>query len=67
VSPTWVEDVPADSPFGLHNLPYGVFSTPDDSTHRIGVAFGAYVLAAGARRGPPARPRTCSTRRRSTP
>lgn len=39
---TWL-DIPADSGFGIHNLPYGVFSTPA-SSRRIGVAIGEYVL-----------------------
>jgi len=34
----------ADSHFPLENLPYGVFSTADDSTHRIGVAIGNKIL-----------------------
>ncbi|MEY9941207.1 fumarylacetoacetase [Streptacidiphilus sp. MAP5-3] len=40
---SWL-DLPADSPFGIHNLPYGVFSTPDDPRPRIGVAVGEQVL-----------------------
>ena len=36
-------DLPADSPFGLHNLPYGVFSTADRAP-RVGVRVGAYVV-----------------------
>ncbi|KIF68503.1 fumarylacetoacetase [Streptomyces sp. AcH 505] len=36
-------------PFGPHNLPYGVFSTPDDPGHRrVGVRIGDAVLDAGA-------------------
>lgn len=34
----------AESHFPLENLPYGVFSTIDDSLHRIGVAIGDKVL-----------------------
>ena len=30
--------------FPIQNLPYGVFSTPTDPTHRIGVAIGDSVL-----------------------
>lgn len=30
--------------FSYHNLPYGVFSTENNKTHRIGVAIGDYVL-----------------------
>ncbi|MGP3983957.1 fumarylacetoacetase [Streptomyces sp. KR80] len=38
-------DLPEDHPFGLHNLPYGVFSTPDEpDRHRIGVRYGDHVL-----------------------
>ncbi|MDH6575372.1 fumarylacetoacetase [Kitasatospora sp. MAP5-34] len=38
-----------DSPFGLHNLPYGVFTAPDQPRRRrIGVAVGDFVLDAGA-------------------
>ncbi|XP_076457121.1 fumarylacetoacetase-like [Babylonia areolata] len=36
--------VAPDSHFPIQNLPYGVFSTPDNSTHRIGVAIGEQVL-----------------------
>ncbi|MBA2696496.1 MAG: fumarylacetoacetase [Ornithinimicrobium sp.] len=42
-------DLPADHPFGIHHLPYGVFSTPDrPDRHRIGVRFGDSVLDLGA-------------------
>ncbi|MFJ8041779.1 fumarylacetoacetase [Kitasatospora sp. NPDC096147] len=38
-----------DSPFGLHNLPYGVFSTAEEpGRRRIGVRVGDAVLDAGA-------------------
>lgn len=41
--------VPHDSPFGVRNLPYGVFSAADDpGRRRIGVAYGDHVLDAGA-------------------
>ena len=40
---TWVH-VTQDSHFPLQNLPYGVFSTPEEPRHRIGVAIGDYVL-----------------------
>ncbi|GAA1242984.1 fumarylacetoacetase [Kitasatospora nipponensis] len=39
---TWL-DVPPDSPFGLANLPYGVFSTPDTGP-LAGVRIGDRVL-----------------------
>ncbi|MGW2817773.1 fumarylacetoacetase [Streptomyces sp. NPDC001415] len=36
-------------PFGPHNLPYGVFTTPDRPTdRRVGVRIGDHVLDAGA-------------------
>ena len=35
---------PPDALFGVHNLPYGVFSTKAAPTPRIGVAIGDYVL-----------------------
>jgi fumarylacetoacetase len=44
---TWL-DVPADHPFGLHHLPYGVFSSPDAPEPRVGVRIGDHVLDAGA-------------------
>ncbi|MFG1807183.1 fumarylacetoacetase [Streptomyces sp. NPDC049040] len=40
--------VPYDDPFGVHNLPYGVFRTAADPRPRIGVRFGGRVLDAGA-------------------
>ncbi|XP_069029030.1 fumarylacetoacetase [Embiotoca jacksoni] len=36
--------VDATSDFSFHNLPYGIFSTPDNSKHRIGVAIGDQIL-----------------------
>ena len=36
--------VAADSPFSLHNLPYGIFSTAADPRPRAGVAIGESVL-----------------------
>ncbi|XP_050429273.1 fumarylacetoacetase [Adelges cooleyi] len=33
-----------ESHFPIENLPYGVFSTQNDSTHRIGVAIGEKIL-----------------------
>ena len=39
---TWL-DLPADHPFGIHNLPYGVFST-EVGGHRVGVRIGDHVL-----------------------
>ncbi|MFJ9520074.1 fumarylacetoacetase [Kitasatospora sp. NPDC101801] len=45
---SWLESA-QDSPFGLHNLPYGVFSTAEQpDRRRIGVAVGDFVLDAGA-------------------
>ncbi len=40
--------VPHDDLFGVHNLPYGVFSTAADPRRRLGVAYGEHVLDAGA-------------------
>ncbi|MGA8046070.1 MAG: fumarylacetoacetase [Dermatophilaceae bacterium] len=40
--PTWL-DLPADDPFGIENLPYGVFST-QGTDPRIGVRIGDRVL-----------------------
>ncbi|KJY32718.1 fumarylacetoacetase [Streptomyces sp. NRRL S-495] len=38
-----------DSPFGVHNLPYGVFTAADrPGVRRIGVRIGDFVLDAGA-------------------
>ena len=39
---TWL-DLPTDHPFGVHNLPYGVFSVGDDD-RRVGVRVGDRVL-----------------------
>ncbi|MER8182275.1 fumarylacetoacetase [Kitasatospora sp. NPDC094015] len=45
---TWLA-VPAESPFGIHNLPYGVFTAPDrPGRRRIGVRIGEQVLDLGA-------------------
>jgi fumarylacetoacetase len=41
--------LPVDSPFGVHNLPYGVFTAPDaPDRRRIGVAVGDHILDAAA-------------------
>lgn len=37
-------DYPEESDFPIQNLPYGVFSTADNPTHRIGVAIGDQIL-----------------------
>lgn len=37
-------DIPADSPFSLHNLPYGVFTRRGHANPRVGVAVGDEVL-----------------------
>ncbi|KAL3111556.1 hypothetical protein niasHT_016717 [Heterodera trifolii] len=37
-------DVPVTSPFTFENLPFGVFSTNENSKKRIGVAIGAQIL-----------------------
>jgi hypothetical protein len=36
--------VPADSPFSIHNLPFGVFTPPAASLPRPGIAIGDFVL-----------------------
>lgn len=42
-------DLAEGDPFGPHNLPYGVFTTPaEPERRRIGVRIGGYVLDAGA-------------------
>jgi fumarylacetoacetase len=41
---SWVESAADDLDFPLQNLPFGVFSTPDDRAHRIGVAIGDLIL-----------------------
>ncbi|KAI9222481.1 fumarylacetoacetase [Blastocladiella britannica] len=42
--------VSADSHFPIQNLPFGIFSTPDNATKRVGVAIGDHIfdLAAAA-------------------
>jgi fumarylacetoacetase len=44
---SWL-DLPADHPFGLATLPYGIFSTHDPDLRRVGVRIGDFVLDAGA-------------------
>jgi len=45
---TWL-DVPDDHPYGIDNLPYGVFSTPEEPhLRRVGVRIGDHVLDASA-------------------
>ena len=46
MSTSWL-DLPADHPFGLTTLPYGVFSTDDPDLRRVGVRIGDHVLDAG--------------------
>ena len=46
MSTSWM-DLPADHPFGLTALPYGVFSTDDPDLRRVGVRIGDHVLDAG--------------------
>ncbi|MFN3137774.1 MAG: fumarylacetoacetase [Allomuricauda sp.] len=36
-------DIPENSDFSIHNIPFGIFSTQDRS-HRIGVAIGEHIL-----------------------
>lgn len=45
---SWVPGADDASLFGVHNLPYCVFSTPDHpDTHRLAVAVGEYLLDLG--------------------
>ena len=44
---SWL-DLPADHPFGLATMPYGVFSTTDPDLRRVGVRIGDFVLDASA-------------------
>ena len=44
---SWL-DLDATDPFGLQTLPYGVFSTSDRPTPRIGVRVGGFALDAAA-------------------
>ena len=37
-------DVNADHPFPIQNLPYGVFTPPETTVPRVGVAIGDHVL-----------------------
>lgn len=37
-------EVDADHPFPIQNLPYGVFTPPNSTVPRVGVAIGDYVL-----------------------
>jgi fumarylacetoacetase len=48
---TWL-DLPADTGFGLANLPFGVFSVPGDAP-RTGIAIGDHVLDLAAATGDP--------------
>jgi fumarylacetoacetase len=41
---SWVSVSP-DSDFSIYNLPFGVFSTPDNPTPRIGIAIGESILS----------------------
>ena len=40
---TWLP-IPPDSDFTIHNLPYGIFTTPDRLIPRVGVAIGDQIL-----------------------
>ncbi len=37
-------DIPADSPFSIHTLPYGIFRSSATEPARVGVAIGRWVL-----------------------
>ncbi|GAB3499116.1 fumarylacetoacetase [Amycolatopsis cihanbeyliensis] len=51
MSETWLS-IPAESGFGVRNLPYGVFSPPESSP-RVGVRIGDHVLDLAAALGDP--------------
>ena len=36
-------DIPTNSDFSIHNIPFGVFSTPGTAP-RVGVAIGSHIL-----------------------
>src|SRR5690606_20155321 len=38
-----IVDIPENSDFSIHNIPFGIFSTPD-RTPRVGVAVGDHLL-----------------------
>jgi len=40
---SWIE-VPGEHPFPIQNLPYGVFTRPDEEPPRVGVRIGDFVL-----------------------
>ncbi|KIJ64761.1 hypothetical protein HYDPIDRAFT_28123 [Hydnomerulius pinastri MD-312] len=44
MSPSSFVDVAEDSPFSIHNIPFGVFSTSSDRTPRMGAAIGTYIV-----------------------
>lgn len=41
---TWVPDVEQDSDFSVANIPFGIVTTPDDSTPHAATAIGSHVL-----------------------
>lgn len=41
---TWVPGVEQDSDFSLANIPFGIVTTPDDSTRHAATAIGSHVL-----------------------
>jgi fumarylacetoacetase len=45
---SFLDDVPSSSGFGLHNLPYGVFSRGGSSDRRLGVRLGDHIVDLGA-------------------
>jgi fumarylacetoacetase len=40
---TWL-DIAPDSDFSIHNIPFGIFTTPDHQKKRIGIAIGDFIL-----------------------
>lgn len=41
--PTWLS-IPENTDFSIHNLPFGIFSTAQNPTKRVGVAIGEHIL-----------------------
>jgi fumarylacetoacetase len=40
---SWI-DVPSDSDFSIHNIPFGIFTHPEMDEYRIGSAIGDFVI-----------------------
>jgi fumarylacetoacetase len=44
--PSWL-DIPVDSHFSLHNIPFGIITTPSNTSKRVGTAIGSYAVDLG--------------------